>query len=111
MGEEATGLRSFRVITAARDSVIDGTRVRAGQILALDAGRHLLAAGEDVETVTLKALATLDDFELITLYCGQSEGPGQSMRLCEHIEIAGFGADIEVIDGGQPHDHLLVAVE
>jgi hypothetical protein len=33
------------------------------------------------------------------------------MRLCEHIEIAGFGADIEVIDGGQPHDHLLVAVE
>jgi DAK2 domain fusion protein YloV len=111
MRDEATALRSFRVITAAKDSVIDGTPVHAGQVLALDAGRRLLARGTDVEAVTLKALATLDEFELITLYCGESEGPGQSMRLCEHIEIAGFGADVEVIDGGQPHDHLLVAVE
>jgi len=111
MRDEATELRSFRVITAAKDSVIDGTPVHEGQVLALDAGRRLLASGTDVEAVTLKALSTLDEFELITLYCGASEGPGQSMRLCEHIEIAGFGADVEVIDGGQPHDHLLVAVE
>ncbi len=111
MTDEAAALRSFRVITAAKDSVVDGVAVRAGQVLALDAARHLLAAGTDVEAVTLKALATLDDFELITLYCGNSEGPGQSMSLCERIELAGFGAEVELVDGGQPHDHLLVAVE
>ena len=40
MREEASGLRSFRVITAARDSVIDGTRVFGA--IALIA--HILAA-------------------------------------------------------------------
>ncbi len=111
MRAEAETLRSFTVITAAKDSVVDGKPVRHGQILALDAGRHLLAVGADVEAVTLKALSTFEDFELVTLYCGNSEGGGASAALCERIELSGFGAEVEVINGGQPHDHLLVAVE
>ena len=67
MREESEGLRSFTVITAAKDSVVDGRPVRHGQVLALDASRHLLATGADVEAVTLKALATYEDFELVTL--------------------------------------------
>ncbi|MEX1295545.1 MAG: DAK2 domain-containing protein [Candidatus Limnocylindrales bacterium] len=111
MRADAESLRSFTVITAAKDSVVDGRPVKEGQILALDAGRHLLAAGDDVESVTLKALSRFEDVELITLYCGDSEGGGASSALCERIELAGFGAEVEVINGGQPHDHLLVAVE
>lgn len=111
MGEDSSELRSFAVITAAKDSVVDGRAVHQGQVLALDAARHVLAAGADVEAVTLKALSTYDDFELVTMYCGNSEGPGQSQALCERIELAGFGVEVEVIEGGQPHDHLLVAVE
>ena len=111
MQSESATLRSFRVITAARDSIVDGTPVHKGQVLALDAARHLLAAGADVETVTLHALSTYEEFELVTLYCGRSETPGKSSALCEHIELAGFAAEVEVVDGGQPHDHLLVAVE
>jgi hypothetical protein len=111
MRAEAASLRSFSVITAARDSVVDGQRVDKGQVLALDASRHLLAAGSDVESVTIKALSTLEDFELITIYCGDQEGGGASAALCERIELSGFGAQVEVINGGQPHDHLLVAVE
>ncbi len=111
MRRESASLRSFTVITAAKDSVVDGQRVEHGQVLALDASRHLLAAGTDVESVAVKALSTYEDFELITIYCGQSEGTGASSALCERIELSGFGADVEVIHGGQPHDHLLVAVE
>ena len=111
MTEESSRLRSFTVITAAKDSVVDGIPVQRGQILAIDADRHLVASGDDVEAVTLRALAKFDGFELITLYCGNSEGAGQSQALCERIELAGFGAEVEVIYGGQPHDHLLVAVE
>ena len=85
--------------------------MQKGQILAIDAGRHLLAVGDDVETVTVKALSTYEEFELVTLYCGDSEGGGASADLCERIELSGFGAEVEVINGGQPHDHLLVAVE
>ena len=111
MRAEAQALRSFTVITAAKDSVVDGTPVEQGQVLALDAGRHLLAAGSDVETVAVRALDTYEDFELVTIYTGQSEGTGESTALCERIELGGFGVEVEVIHGGQPHDHLLVAVE
>ena len=111
MRGESSSLRSFTVISAAKDSVVDGEPVREGQIIALDAGRHLLASGDDVEAVTLRALAQIEDFELITLYCGNSEGPGRTMALCERIELAGWGVEVEVVQGGQPHDHLLVAVE
>ncbi len=111
MESESSSLRSFSVITAAKDSVVDGQQVKQGQIIALDAGRHLLASGTDVETTALSALDTLDDFDLVTIYCGNSEGPGKSQVLCARIEQAGWAADVEVIAGGQPHDHLLVAVE
>jgi len=49
MQEESAALRSFTVITAAKDSVVDGVPVKHGEILALDARRHLLASGSDVE--------------------------------------------------------------
>ena len=111
MTAESSSLRSFSVVTAARDSVVDGTPVRKGQIIALDAARRLLAVGPDVEGVTLQALAHFEDFELITLYCGNSQGPGRSQALCRRIEQAGWSVEVETVEGGQPHDHLLVAVE
>jgi len=111
MEAESSSLRSFSVITAAKDSVVDGQEVERGQIIALDAGRHLLASGTDVETTALRALDTFDDFDLVTIYCGNSEGPDKSQVLCARIEQAGWAAEVEVIAGGQPYDHLLVAVE
>ncbi len=111
MIEEASGLRSFTVITAARDSMIDGEQVTEGDVIALDAERHLLAVGGDIEGVALRALARYGDLELVTIYCGNGEGPGRSQVLCQRIERAGWSVEVEVVDGGQPYDHLLVAVE
>jgi uncharacterized protein len=111
MAVESSTLRSFTVITAAKDSVVDGRQVRQGQVMALDAARHVLAVGADVEAVAVQALAHYEDFELVTIYCGNSEGPGQRQALCERIELAGWSAEVEIVEGGQPHDHLLVAVE
>jgi uncharacterized protein len=111
MAMESSALRSFTVITAAKDSVVDGRTVRQGQVMALDAARDVLAIGADVEAVTLQALGHYEDFELVTIYCGNSEGPGQRQALCERIGLAGWSAEVEVIEGGQLHDHLLVAVE
>jgi uncharacterized protein len=111
MAVESSSLRSFTVITAAKDSVVDGRQVSQGQVMALDAARHVLAIGADVQAVALQALAQYEDVELVTVYCGRSQGPGQRQALRERIELAGWSAEIEVIEGGQPHDHLLVAVE
>ena len=112
MESEASTLRSFTVITAAKDSVVDGQQVRLGDIIALDAGRHIVASGGDViEATTLAALARLDDFELVTLYCGSSLEPEAGEALRGRIEQGRCDVEVEVVQGGQPHDHLLVAVE
>jgi dihydroxyacetone kinase-like predicted kinase len=111
MTAESSELRSFTVITAAKDSVVDGRPVRQGQVIALDAARNVLAIGADVEAVTLQALAGYEDFELITIYRGDSEGPDRGRALVERIELAGWTAQVEIVEGGQLHDHLLVAVE
>ncbi len=111
MTAESSALRSFTVITAAKDSVVDGRQVRQGQIIALDAARNVLAIGADVEAVTLQALARYEDFELITIYRGEHEGPDRGRALAERIELAGWTAQVEIVEGGQLHDHLLVAVE
>ena len=111
MAAEAGALRSFSVSQAARDSLIDGTTVHAGEVIALDAGRTLLTAAETVEAATLQALSRLGDFELVTCYRGAALEAARADRLAQAIR-ARFGAvEVEVVTGGQPHDHLLVAVE
>lgn len=111
MAAESTALRSFTVVTAARDAVISGQPVHRGQVIALDAGRHLLAQASSVDEAMLRALATYEDFELVTCYVGASAGPGRGQELRERIEGAGLAAEVEIVPGGQRSDHLLVAVE
>jgi DAK2 domain fusion protein YloV len=111
MEQESSELRSFTVITAAKHSMVDGRAVREGQIIALDAGRHIITAGSDIVDATMEALATLDDFELVTVYSGAGGSAERDARLRSRIEAEHHNVEVEIVDGGQPHDHLLVAVE
>jgi len=111
MAGEAASLRSFAVTTAARHSVIDGQAVSRGRVLALDADRHLLATADSVEEATLRALGRFHDFELVTCYLGLDCGADQGQRLRTRIEASGRGIEVELVPGGQRHEHLLVAVE
>jgi dihydroxyacetone kinase-like predicted kinase len=111
MQAEGLTLRSFTVIAAARDALVDGVAVARGQLIALDAGRRLLAQGDRIEDVTVEALGRLGDFELVTCYHGQPIDEAEAHAVRERIEGQGWGADVELVPGGQRHDLLLVAVE
>jgi DAK2 domain fusion protein YloV len=111
MTAESEGLRSFTVFTAARDSAVDGRSVRKGQVLALDATRRLLACETSVEAATLRALAQLDDIDLVTCYHGAGMTAVHVEALAEAIAAQGWDIEVEMVPGGQRHDHLLVAVE
>jgi DAK2 domain fusion protein YloV len=111
MEAEAAALRSFTVITAAKDSVVDGDAVREGDIIALDASRKILNGGTDVIDATLRALAQLDDFELVTVYSGAGGSPERDGLLRSRILGEVGDVEVEFVAGGQVHDHLLVAVE
>lgn len=95
---------------AVRDSTVDGQKVRAGEAIALLDGK-LVAHGPDEGAVLAEAARGLDDPALLTLYVGSSVGPERVDRAREALRSACAGADVEVVDGGQPHYPFLVAAE
>ncbi|HEX4744073.1 MAG TPA: DAK2 domain-containing protein, partial [Candidatus Limnocylindria bacterium] len=88
----------------------DGQKVRAGEAIALLDGK-LVAHGPDEGAVLAEAARGLDDPALLTLYVGSSVGPERVDRAREALRSACAGADVEVVDGGQPHYPFLVAAE
>jgi hypothetical protein len=50
-------------------------------------------------------------FELVTCYHGAGLGEVDLARLRATLEDGGWGAEVELVRGGQRFEHLLVAVE
>jgi DAK2 domain fusion protein YloV len=111
MTAESEALRTFTVFTAARDSVVDGQAVSRGEVIAIDADKRLLAQERTIEAATLLALARLDDFDLVTCHHGSGLSAAEVEELRDRILGQGWGVEVEMVPGGQRHDHLLVAVE
>ncbi len=111
MTAESEALRTFTVFTAARDSVVDGQAVSRGEVIAIDADKHLLAQESTIEAATLRALARLDDFDLVTCHHGIGLSAAEVKELRSRILGQGWCLEVEMVPGGQRHDHLLVAVE
>ena len=111
MTAESEALRSFTVFTAARDSVVDGQAVSRGEVIAIDADKRLLAQETTIEAATLRALERLDDFDLVTCHHGTGLSADDVEELRRRILEQGWDVEVEMVPGGQRHDHLLVAVE
>ncbi len=111
MTAESEALRSFTVFTAARDSVVDGQPVSRGEVIAIDADKRLLAQETTIEAATLRALDRLDDFDLVTCHHGTGLSAHDVQELRHRILEQGWDVEVEMVPGGQRHDHLLVAVE
>ena len=95
---------------AIRDSTVDGQKVRAGEAIAILDGK-LVAHGADEAEVLAEAARSLDGPSLLTLYVGSSVGPNRAERARDALRRACEGAEVEVVDGGQPHYPFLVAAE
>jgi hypothetical protein len=64
-----------------------------------------------VAAVTVEALSAFEGFDLVTLYLGASESPQRGMEVRLRLDETDLDVEVEVVPGGQTHDHLLVAVE
>jgi uncharacterized protein len=110
---EAIGhVRSGEVTLAARATTIGGLQVREGQPIGIIDG-ELVVAEETVADAVLASVARMvqgGDTTLITLYAGASEDDTASAALAETLR-ARFDAEVEVVDGGQPHYPYLIGVE
>ena len=108
----ARGIQSLQVTDAVRDARIGGRKVKKGQTIVLDPDDGLVAVGGDRRATVLKGLANLEaGFELISIYFGTDIGLDEAEAMSSAVTEAFEGVDVELINGGQPHYHYLIATE
>jgi DAK2 domain fusion protein YloV len=110
MREVAERAHGIEVTRASRSTTVDGQDVRAGEAIALLDGR-VVAHGEDEAAVLVDAAKRLSDAQLFTLYSGADVDAARVQQAAQRLRAACPRAEVEVIEGGQPHYPFIVAAE
>ena len=110
MGQAITGAHSVEITTAVRDAEVDGQHVVKGEHLALLDGK-LVAHDADELDALAAATHTLSDSGLFTLYVGAGVEDARRTAAAERLRATFPDAEVEVVDGGQPHYPFIVAAE
>jgi DAK2 domain fusion protein YloV len=112
MSEAIKAVETIEITTAVRSAQIDGINVQEGEIIGLVNGT-LRSKGPTPSEVTKDALEQLvaDDYEIVTLYYGESVTADTAQELASELEARYPEQEFEVVDGGQPHYHYIVSVE
>ena len=112
MTQAAERVRTAQITLAARDSVYDGHSIREGEYLAL-VEDTLTACGPDAAVVVDVVAAVLSGFtpEFITIFTGDGIDEGEASSVCNCIAAASPGAEVTVIQGGQPVYHYIISAE
>ena len=104
---------SGAVTFAARDSELDGQKIKKDEVLALDNGK-LSFTEKDVNKAAYKLTKKLirSDTSYITLIYGADVTEEKAQQLYEHLETK-FGGkyDIQLLHGGQPVYYYLISAE
>jgi DAK2 domain fusion protein YloV len=112
MERSSQEVRTGEVTTAVRDVRVNSLEIREGQIIGLVDG-ELTTAGLDLDEVVLDVLQRMgsDEAEVLTLYCGETVTQESAQALAERIEAHYPEAEVEIVDGGQPHYHYIMSAE
>lgn len=108
-GKVGTGLVTY----AARDSEVNGQRVKQGQILGIEDGKiavievDAVKAGYKVARRLYKKL----NASMITIYYGEESSEEHANALASLIQSRCTDADINIIPAGQPIYYFTIAVE
>jgi DAK2 domain fusion protein YloV len=110
MRDAAEHAHAIEMTTAIRDADVDGQRVGKGQHLALLDGK-LVAHADDELTALAAAAKSLTESGLFTLYVGAGVDDARRDAAAGRLRSTFPGAEVEVVDGGQPHYPFIIAAE
>jgi dihydroxyacetone kinase-like predicted kinase len=96
---------------SARMATVDRVPIAEGQVFAMLDGR-VTNTGASFGTALDEALGELPDPapDIVTIYVGAG-GSMDEARALGDLVTARLHADVEIVGGGQPHHHYLIAVE
>ena len=114
MSRAAKQVQTGQITFAVRDSEVDGTAVREGEILGLENGKITVVDRDTVHAAArvTRHLLKKSEAGVITVYYG-ADVDEQTVALLEETFQEKFGedAEISVINGGQPIYYFLISVE
>jgi dihydroxyacetone kinase-like predicted kinase len=112
MTEAAGAVDTGEVTTAVRDATFDGFKIAEGQSIGLQNGR-VVSVGDSVDEAFWGLLGKMspDTAEIFSLYYGTDCSSEEANALAERIRERYSGAEVEVIDGGQPFYRYVISRE
>lgn len=103
---------AIEITEAVRDVELNGVNVVEGQLIGLLDGT-LVASGTDLVDVVVKTMASLADKEpeILTVFVGENATDDATAALEAEAARTFPDAEIEVIEGNQPHYQYLISIE
>ncbi len=100
------------VTYAARDSVYDGRKIKAGEYLGLMDGA-LLGSWKEQKVLARQLIKSMKKLkpEFITIYTGADVAAESAQALHEAVSSAFPDVEVTLVDGGQPVYYYMISVE
>ena len=112
MTDSLSGVTTMLITYAARDSDFDDYEIHEGDYMALYNGA-LVGTDKSLPALvmTLAELVRRDDREFINIYYGADIDEAQAQEVADcFTELCG-GADVNLINGGQPVYYYMISAE
>ncbi|MCI2048453.1 MAG: DAK2 domain-containing protein [Lachnospiraceae bacterium] len=112
MTEEIKKVKSAEVTYSVRDTVIEDTSIKEGDIMGIgDSG--ILAVGKDRDETTIETLQRMvtPDTALISIYYGSDISSSDADHFSERVKETFPQCDIELQAGGQPIYYYILSAE
>ncbi len=113
MQKAAERIATGQITFAARDSDVDGHKIKKGDMMALTGGK-IIYVDTDLEKTVMKLLKNMikRDSQFVTVIYGQDVDDGQAAEIEAKIqEKFGDKTEITMISGGQPVYYYIISVE
>jgi DAK2 domain fusion protein YloV len=113
MEAATTGVGTVAITRSVRDTTFQNLPIRKGQFIAVVDDEEMVAAGDSVRAVVFRALDKLVSTatRLVTIYYGSTMQTSEIEKLSQELAGRYPGAQIELVDGGQPNYHLILSLE
>lgn len=113
MMEAAQRVETATVTFAARDSEVEGQKVKEGEIMGLCNGK-IKFIGSNISDIAIKATEKLfkkNEHSLITIIFGADASQEQADEVEAALSKKYSNAEISIVDGGQPIYYFIISVE